>query len=181
MRRVVTGHSGAGKAVVASDGDAPRVIELQNYPGYAMHEIWSTPPRPLLPEGGEDPTLEMDHFIPAPGETRFSIMQIPPIAEIERLAQSGSIDIGQAFVEFAEAMPDMGGAMEPDNSGMHVTNSIDYIVVLKGEISCLLDDGAEVHLHAGECLVQCGTRHAWLNKGSEPCVVASVMVGASPR
>jgi mannose-6-phosphate isomerase-like protein (cupin superfamily) len=121
----------------------------------------------------------MSHFIPVVGATRFSIMQVPALAEIKRLAQGGGIDIGQAFVEFGKAMPDMGAAMEPDNSGMHTTDSIDYIVVLSGEIWCELDDGEEVHLRARDCLIQCGTRHAWLNKGTVPCLIASVMVGAN--
>ncbi|NIM93298.1 MAG: cupin domain-containing protein [Anaerolineales bacterium] len=181
MRRVVTGHNKEGKAIVAIDGHAPRVIELPNYPGYAMHEIWSTGKEPRLPFRGEDPTLKMSHFIPASGETRFSIMQVPPLSEIQELVKSGTIDIGQAFAEFADAMPDMGKTMEPDNSGMHTTDSIDYIVVLSGEIWCELDDGDEVHLTPGESLIQCGTRHAWTNKGNEPCTMAAVMIGATRR
>jgi len=181
MRRVVTGYSKEGKAIVALDSHAPRVTLLPNYPGYAMHEMWSTVKDTHLPFRGGDPTLEISHFIPAPGETRFSIMELPTLAELQRLAESGSIDIAKAFAEFAEAMPDMGKAMEPDNSGMHTTDSIDYVVVLSGEIWCEVDDGVEVHLGPGESLVQCGTRHAWSNKGSEPCVIAAVMVGANRR
>jgi hypothetical protein len=179
MRRVVTGHSGEGKAIVALDSDAPRVTLLPNYPGYAMHEIWSTGNDTHLPFPGVDPTLEMDHFIPAVGETRFSIMEIPALGELQRLADSGTINIPKAYAEFAEAMPDMGRAMAPDNSGVHTTDTIDYVVVLSGEIWCELDDGVEVHLRRGESLVQCGTRHAWSNKGSAPCVIAAVMVGTT--
>ncbi len=177
MRRVVTGYDIDGKSVVVIDDNSKRVTELPNYPGLAVHEIWSTERDPQLPLLGEDPTLDMDHFMPALGETRFSLHITPPDSEIANLAESGSINIEQAWVEFANAFPDMGRKMEPDNSGMHTTNTIDYIIVLSGEIWCELDDGVEIHLAPGQCLVQCGTRHAWQNKGSDPCVMACVMVG----
>ena len=181
MRRVVTGHDDEGKAVVVIDSDAPRVTELPNFPGAAWHEKWSTGRDPHLPFSGEDPTLDMSHFIPALGETRFMIGIVPPDAEIGQLVQSGTIDISQAWVEFATAFPDMGKAMEPDNSGMHTTDTIDYILVISGEIWCELDDGVEVHLTPGQCLIQCGTRHAWRNKGTEPCVMAGIMTGATRK
>ena len=177
MRRVVTGHDRDGKAIVAIDDSTSRVAELPNYPGYAMHEIWSTVRDSHLPEKGEDPTLNMDHFIPDVGETRFGTMVIPPDADIANLIESGSIDIVKAWAEFADSFPDMGRKMEPDNSGMHTTETIDYCIILSGEIWCELDDGVEIHLTPGQFLVQSGTRHAWHNKGSDPCVIAFVMVG----
>ncbi len=73
-------------------------------------------------------------------------------------------------------LPDIAATLEPDF--MHTTETIDYNIVLSGERWCELDDGGEVHLKAGDCLVQCGTRHAWRNKGSEMCVKAAIMVGA---
>ena len=177
MRRVVTGHNIHGKAVIAINDNSKRVTELPNYPGYAAYEIWSTERDSLLPRLGDDPTIDMDHFVPALGETRFTIIEIPPDSEIANLVESGSIDFEQAWVEFANAFPDMGRKMEPDNSGMHTTNTIDYIVVLSGEIWCELDDGVEIHLTAGDTLVQCGTRHSWHVKGSKPCVLACIMLG----
>jgi quercetin dioxygenase-like cupin family protein len=61
----------------------------------------------------------------------------------------------------------------------HRTDSIDYAVVLKGEIDMELD-GTEVHLKAGDVLVQRGTIHNWVNRGTEPCVIAFVLVDAKP-
>ena len=177
MRRVVTGHNIDGKSIVAIDDNSKRVTDFLNYPGCAVHEIWSTERDPNQPLLGEDPTLDMDHFIPTLGETRFSINITPPDLEITQLMESGSIDVEKAKVEFAHAFPDMGDRMEPDNWGMHTTDSIDYIVILSGETWCELDDGVEIHLTAGDTLVQCGTRHKWHNKGSAPCILACVMVG----
>ena len=68
--------------------------------------------------------------------------------------------------------------MEVEHPGMHTTGTIDYGVVISGEIWLELDDRAEVHLKQGDCVVQNGTRHAWRNKSVEPCIMAFVMVGA---
>ncbi len=69
----------------------------------------------------------------------------------------------------------------PGNPPMnHRTDSIDYAVVIAGEIDMELDDGVSVHLKAGDVLVQRGTIHNWLNKGSEPCVIAFVLIAANP-
>jgi quercetin dioxygenase-like cupin family protein len=71
--------------------------------------------------------------------------------------------------------------MEPDGSGMHTSDTVDLDFILSGEVWVELDDGREVHLTAGDLLVQHGTRHAWRNKGEEPCVFAFFVVGATRR
>ena len=63
---------------------------------------------------------------------------------------------------------------------MHVTPTIDYAVVMSGEIEMELDDGVEVHLQAGDVLVQRATVHNWVNRGTEPCVIAFVLIDAQP-
>lgn len=69
----------------------------------------------------------------------------------------------------------------PGNPAMvHRTDSIDYAVVMSGEIDMELDDGASVHLKAGDVLVQRGTIHNWVNRGTEPCVIAFVLIHAKP-
>jgi mannose-6-phosphate isomerase-like protein (cupin superfamily) len=62
----------------------------------------------------------------------------------------------------------------------HRTDSIDYGVVISGEIDMVLDDGVIVHLKAGDCLVQRGTVHDWINKGPEPCLIAFSLIAAKP-
>ena len=79
-------------------------------------------------------------------------------------------------------LPGAGEFLEADNPGMHTTQTVDIGVVLTGELWLELDDGAEVHLRPGDIVVQNGTRHAWRNKGSQPCTVAYALVGAArPR
>ena len=69
--------------------------------------------------------------------------------------------------------------MELQDSGMHTTESVDYGVVISGEITLELDDGATVSLKQGDCVVQNDTRHAWRNGSTTPCVMAFVWVGAA--
>jgi quercetin dioxygenase-like cupin family protein len=68
--------------------------------------------------------------------------------------------------------------MEADHPGMHTTDTIDFIYVVSGEVWLELDDGQEVHLRPGDTVVQNGTRHAWHNRGSDPCQMVGVLVGA---
>ena len=62
---------------------------------------------------------------------------------------------------------------------MHKTNSIDYLVVISGEMWMVMEEG-EVLLKAGDCIVQRGTNHAWKNKGDKPCLLAAVLIDADP-
>jgi len=71
--------------------------------------------------------------------------------------------------------------MEPDNPGMHTTDTINFEYVISGEIGLELDNGKEVQLKAGDTVVQNGTRHAWRNKGSEPCRLVVCLIGANRR
>ena len=176
MKRVVTGHDESGKSVVLFEGTPLRQSTFPNLPGLRLQEIWTTEANPQLPINHDDPTVAMETFVAPLGGTRFRIEHYPPDAKLAQLAERGEIDFAQAGIEFAEAMPDIAEVLEPDF--MHATDTIDYNIVLSGELWCELDDGIEVHLRAGDCLVQCGTRHAWRNKGTETCVKAAIMVGA---
>ena len=86
------------------------------------------------------------------------------------------------IVEAAHPVPDAAG-IDPATQGYqrhmytHRTRSIDYAIVMSGEIDMLLDD-SEIHLKAGDVLVQQGTNHAWVNRGSEPCRIAFVLIDA---
>jgi quercetin dioxygenase-like cupin family protein len=75
-------------------------------------------------------------------------------------------------------LPGMLDVLEPDDPGMHTTDTIDFEVILSGECVLELDDGEERVLRAGDTVIQNGTRHRWRNETSEPCVMAVFMVGA---
>lgn len=90
------------------------------------------------------------------------------------------IDRPALLAEMEEKFPGLGAHMEPANPGMHTTDSIDFEYIVFGEVWLELDDGAAVQLRAGDTVVQNGTRHAWRNRGTEPCRVVVFMLGV-PR
>lgn len=172
MRRIVTGHSTDGRSVFLSHGEPSRIVALKNRPGFKMTEIWMTEGIPEIPAGNSDPTVDMNLFTPDPGGTRFRIVRFPPACEYNET------DPEAVRKEYIAKAPGLGDSLEPENPGMHTTDTVDYGIVISGEIWLELDDGEEVHLRSGDCVVQNGTRHAWRNRGMEACVMAFVMVGA---
>ena len=147
-RRVVTGHSPEGVSIVVSDGPAPVSRELPG-DGVAFHEIWSTmgAPAPIDAVEQVDPTERELTVPPPPRGTRIRIN------------------------EFAPGHLDERGLQSP----VHRTASVDYGVVLEGEITLVLDD-SEVTLYAGDIVVQRGTDHAWANRGATTAMVAFILV-----
>jgi quercetin dioxygenase-like cupin family protein len=87
----------------------------------------------------------------------------------------------EAFrAEYSQKAPGLAHSMEHEDAGMHTTLTVDYGVVLSGEITLELDDGAAVDLVPGDCVVQNGTRHAWRNRSTTtPCVMAFILLGAT--
>lgn len=174
-RRVVTGHNDAGKSVVVSDGPSPRHVTITGMKDFSITGVWATDHGMTGLPGSDDPTAKMETFVPADGGSRFVVTVIPPPGPMpspEELAVAGP--------QMLERLPGLAQAMEPGHPGMHTTDTVDYDIVMSGELVMELDDGAEVTLHPGDIVVQNGTRHAWRNKSTEPVVLYSVLVGA-PR
>jgi quercetin dioxygenase-like cupin family protein len=86
-----------------------------------------------------------------------------------------------ALKEVEEKLPGVIAVQEPDHPGIHTTDSIDFEYIISGEVWLELDDGIEVHLRAGDTIVQNGTRHAWRNKGTIPCQMVLCMIGAQRK
>jgi len=183
MRRVVMGENKAGKSVVLSDDEAPRRVDFKmegskvyNY----ISEIWATDDVPTLPVKGGDLTATMDAFVPPPGGTRCRVLWAPTekmIAEIQKVASEHGTDF---FKEFNRQAPGFEDTLDPE-TGMHITNTIDYGYFVSGQIDLELDDGVEVHFKAGDSYVLQGTVHAWHNRYDEPCVWVVFMIGTHKR
>ena len=173
IRRVVTGHDGNGKAVVVSDGFATAVRTVPLWPGLVSTDIWKTSASPV-PIGPDepDPTLGPRSLHPAPHGTIFRISIVPP--ESDWIAGLDAEKAREVFrgVGNADASTMGSGGRHPL---MHRTQTVDYAVVLEGEISLLLDD-AEVHLKAGDVVIQRGTNHAWSNRSGKPVRMLYVLI-----
>ncbi len=177
VRRVVTGHDDEGKAVFISDGEPARTVQFENLPGLAFFELWATDDVPRIPVNNFDPPVNIRSFVPGPVGTRFRLVRFPSGLEMAKLMGSG-FDPAAFRSEYLSKVPGLGETHEVADPSMHQTDTIDYGIVISGEIDLELDDGKEVHLKAGDCIVQNGTRHGWRNREAEPCVMAFIMIGA---
>jgi mannose-6-phosphate isomerase-like protein (cupin superfamily) len=108
--------------------------------------------------------------MPPRGGTVFRIVEFPP-----ETAEARRLDSDAMHSSLGDGAPKRG--LPPRHPAMHRTRTVDYAVVMTGEIDMLLDD-SEIHLKAGDVLVQQGTNHAWVNRGTEPCRIAFVLVDA---
>lgn len=172
IRCVVTGRNPSGKSAIAKDA-AIEPVTLSLLPGFEFHRIWGGDAVPKLPSDGTPPPHPS--YFPPPGGFRFLFFfTVPP--NTHKLPEHA--DLAAAFGELQEKLPGLAEVMEPMNPGMHTTDTVDFDVILSGEVYLELDDGAEVFLKAGDCVVQNGTRHAWHNRSSQNCVVAVAIVGA---
>jgi mannose-6-phosphate isomerase-like protein (cupin superfamily) len=169
VRRVVTGVDGSGKSVFVGDEQVdPVTVGLM--PGLEFQPLWGSDRLVALPTDGTPP--DASAYFPPAGGFRFGFVSIPP-------EDSGATpDASAGPEEIERKLPGLLGHMEPDHPGMHTTDTVDFDVVLSGDIYVELDDGAEVHLQTGDCIVQNGTRHSWHNRSSQPCVLAVTLVGA---
>lgn len=180
IRRIVTGHNEQGKAVFINESAPPRRVSFDNLPGLEFIELWATDSTPSIPVDHGDPTIAMKSFVPKPTGTRFRIVSFPSGLEIKKLIDAGFDPI--AFrEEYMEKVPGLAESHEVEDPGMHTTDTVDYGIVLSGEIYLELDEGKEVQLKAGDCIVQNGTRHGWRNRSTVPCVMAFIMIGADRK
>jgi hypothetical protein len=171
IRRVVTGHTPDGKATVASDTDVD-AITIGMLPGAEFHRLWGSDEAPTFPDAGS-PRPGRAYFPPV-GGFRFGVFTLGP----DSVTMPKDLDMQLAVAEIEDKLPGLAGHLEADNPGMHRSDTIDFEYVLTGEVWLELDDGREVHLRAGDTVVQNGTRHAWRNKSPEPCRVVFFLVGA---
>jgi mannose-6-phosphate isomerase-like protein (cupin superfamily) len=173
VRRVVTGHDTGGKSIFVMDGPTPHVF-ARSKGSAVVHELWETAATPADIRGSDD-AIARGHRLPPPKNgSVFRVIEYPPDAE--RLAA----------IKREEAMPDDGSGraaatdrINPRHAGFHKTATIDYAIVLSGEIFAMMDKG-EVLLKAGDVLIQRGTNHAWSNRTDEPAIIAFVLIDAEP-
>jgi naringenin degradation protein FdeH len=168
-RRVVTGPDKAGKAVILRD-DVPEV-QVRARTGGRSQQMWYTAETPAEAVTAADPTGKITGTNPPLTGSIFRILEIP--AESSYAPRTEADADEHRRTTGVEVGP-LGKGKHP---GMHRTHSIDYALILDGEIDMLLDD-SEVHLNAGDVLVQQGTIHAWINKGKETCRIAFVLIDA---
>lgn len=173
IRRVVTGVSAQGKARIVADGPPPRSLAHVAVPGMVNSVLWATsaPPQP----GHRDLTPHLVTVVPRAGESVALLVTFPPDA----VFADPVFDAAAAAREQLEITPGLAELFEQENPGFHTTPTVDYGVVVSGEI--VLDLGSETTvLRQGDTIVQNGTRHAWRNPSDQPATVFFVLTGVKP-
>lgn len=172
-RRVVTGHNGEGRSVIVSDSSSS-VNSAILHEDFVVNEIWRSDALPADNTVERDPCLQVE-LEPSSQGNVFRIVQIPP--DELYLANIGSDGTFPVMGESgAASLSGYDGAPHPL---MHRSHSVDYIVVISGEIYAVMEEG-ETKLRQGDVLVQRGTNHAWSNRSDKPCVMAAILNAARP-
>jgi mannose-6-phosphate isomerase-like protein (cupin superfamily) len=163
-RRVVTGHDTDGKSMVIIDG-----------PPAPSGAFWFTETAPVDNGTVGDAAQLVRKLEPPLGGTIFRYAVIPP-EDPGIPAEERERTTARLFAQMDATHCRTDTTRHP---GTHKTRTVDYVVLLSGEVTMLLDKG-EVNLKPFDVVVQRGTSHAWVNKGKEPAILAAVLVDAKP-
>ena len=168
MRRIVTGHSEKGKSMITLDGPPARSIG-EDVGG--LFELWNTDGEDINSTDNLDRADQDIILSPPSGGTKFRYFQINPIPEgiPENVMQDMA---AEAFEKIGAAHHRIDTSKHP---AMHKTETIDYIILLKGDVTLILDE-EEIDLEPFDVVVQRGTNHAWVNNGTEPALLIAVLV-----
>ena len=168
MRRIVTGHNEKGKSIITLDGPPARSIG-EDVGG--LFELWNTDGEEVISTDNLDRADQEIILSPPSGGTKFRYFQINPIPEgiPEDVMQEMA---AEAFEKIGAAHHRIDTSKHP---AMHKTETIDYIILLKGDVTLILDE-EEIDLEPFDVVVQRGTNHAWVNNGTEPALLIAVLV-----
>ena len=161
-RRIVTAHRN-GKSVVVDDS----VLHPKDFMGGRVTELWQTMGVPAIPLESDDYKKKLTLKMPQAGGTRVRLAIFPPGDAVFQKAKEKGRDPVEDWRR-----------LFGDDFGFHATDTVDFGLILSGELWIRLDDGLEIHLQEGDCIVNNGTRHCWRNKSSQDCVAVFFYIGA---
>ena len=171
IRRVVTGKDATGKAIAMIDAVATTVLRREEL-GIINTLLWVTDSNPADLSNQEDTANKKIGVVAPPGGTIFRVVEFAPEREVK-----ADYETRLRIFQGIGLAPEGESREKPRDPAMHRTKTIDYALIMSGEIDMLLDD-SEIHLKAGDVVIQRGTNHAWVNRGNQPCQVAFIMVDA---
>lgn len=171
IRVVITGNDEDGQAFVTSDEPASEVFHREHRP-VALTDLWQIPSVPApIDSDGRLALMEPFALAPDRGGVKLRVVQFDPEPE-----HTNTRDDGQnVFAEMGAGDEHVANSRHPY---MHRTETVDFGLVLQGSITMLLDH-EDVEVSAGDVVIQRGTNHAWSNRGTEPCLIAFVLVDAA--
>jgi len=173
VRRIVTGCNASGKSTIVSDAAAPRAATFKHVPGLSAALLWETAPGQTL-DAVADLSASSSSWVPPAGGSNLMLVTFPPDA----VMMSPGFDPAAAGGEYMQLLPGLAQTFEMDSPGMHTTDTVDYAVLLDGEVHLELDDGVTRKLAPRDVVVQNGTRHAWRNRSDKSATMLFVLIGA---
>ena len=174
VRRVVTGHDKDGNAIIQEDGAVPRVQQVGGAIGPMFHEVWNTraTPAPIDAASGE-PAEEGIVLAPPANGTRIRVLDIPP--EGDGIRNMTPEEAAAHFAEIGAGAASNAAKAGAKHALMHRTETIDYGIVIEGELVLIMDEG-ETTVRAGDIIVQRGTNHGWANRTNSNCRICFVLI-----
>jgi hypothetical protein len=173
FRRIVTGHDSEGIAIIASDTSPPELRPMGPH-GPRFFEVWNTSGAPAtIDRFGIDPPVVGLSLTPPARGTRIRVNVFPP--ESSHDSSPDSKEALRQFENIGGASAFTGSHGSERHALMHRTSTIDYGIVLEGEITLILDKG-ETIVRAGDIVIQRGTNHAWANRSDRDCRMAFILV-----
>ena len=174
FRRIVTGHDAAGNAIIQQDGPPPRVQRIGGEIGPLFYEVWNTKatPAPIDRASGEPPESGIVLAPPKHG-TRIRVLDIPP--DDPSFAQMTPEQARAHFAEIGAADASSHTGEGSRHAHMHRTETIDYGIVVEGELVLIVDEG-ETIVRAGDIVIQRGTNHGWANRSGKNCRIVFVLI-----
>jgi mannose-6-phosphate isomerase-like protein (cupin superfamily) len=171
FRRVVTGHDAEGNAIIQENGPPPRAAPVGGEHGPVFYEVWNTRETPArIDRASGEPPEDGIQLAPPKNGTRIRVLDIPP--EGDWLETMTDEDIQAHFAEVGAGDATKAGSR---HALMHRTETVDYGIVLEGEITLVMDVGETV-VRAGDIVIQRGTNHGWANRSGKNCRIAFVLI-----
>jgi hypothetical protein len=177
VRRIVTGHDADGRAIIQEDRPVPRVQRIGGEHGPLFFEVWNTRESPArIDSASGEPPEDGIQLAPPRNGTRIRVLDIPP--DDDRLEALTPEQIKAHFAEVAAADASSHSGAGSRHAFMHRTETVDYGIMLEGELTLIMDEGETV-IRAGDIVIQRGTNHGWANRSGKPCRIAFVLIDGS--
>lgn len=173
VRRIVTGHDASGKAIIVSDAPSPHLRASPTRPGVTYTNVWTIDAAPAPIDGTTDPVTMAINLEPPGFGNNLRIVEFEPEAKHkDAISKEGARNAFAAMGGAGHALTQQDNARHP---WMHRTKTVDYGIVLSGEIYLMLDD-SETLMQTGDICIQRGTNHAWSNRSDRNCVMAFILI-----
>lgn len=175
-RRIVTGLDETGRSVILSDGPTPNLFGPAGAP-YLIN-FWATQGSPAKYADPDDPASRPIALHPAPGGVVFRFFRVPPESAFAHQTPEQRRAAASAY--YAEVGAADAHIWDGRHPGFHRTQTVDFIVLLEGEVTLLVDEG-EVRMRPFDVVIQRGTNHAWVNYGEATALMMAVLVDGHAR